>query len=115
LETKPYLLFIFCLIDISLIEEALRQRLTVLKTSLPEMEEILAWLEHICSIEGIVVKDKEALEHLAKEADLIPRECIGTLQTILDLREPITVELIRELSRDKVSVKGEEPGYRIIE
>ena len=115
LETRPYLLFIFCLIDISPIEQAFKDRVTILKTTRPVMEEILPWLQHICDAEGIVIREKEALKYLAKDADFVPRACLATLEKILGYREPVTVALLRELSEEKKSVKDHDTNRRIID
>jgi DNA polymerase-3 subunit gamma/tau len=112
---NPHILFIFCLVDISSIEPLFRDRVTVLKTTRPEMEEILPWLEHICKAEGIVVKEKEALRYLVKEADFVERACIAMVEKILGLRQPITVGLLRELSEDNESVNDDGTNRRIID
>ena len=115
LETRPYLLFIFCLIDISPIERPFKDRVTILKTVRPTMDEILPWLKYICHTEGIVLKQKRALQHLVEEADLVPRACLATLEKIVGLREPITFALLRELSEDNESVNDDNTNRRIID
>ena len=116
LEMKnPHILFIFCLVDISSIEPLFRNRVVVWKTTRPVIEEILPWLEHICDAEEIVIKEKEALRHLAKDADFVPRVCLATLEKIVGLREPVTVGLLRELSEDNESVNDDGTNLRIID
>jgi hypothetical protein len=50
LETDPYLLLIFCLIDLTRVEEAFQQRVTVLKTTRPEVDELASWLHKITAL-----------------------------------------------------------------
>jgi DNA polymerase-3 subunit gamma/tau len=114
-KRNPHILFIFCLVDISSIERLFRDRVTVLKTTRPVMEEILPWLEHICNAEGIAIKEKEALRYLAKDADFVERACLATLEKIVGLRQPVTVSLLRELSEDNESVNDDGTNRRIIE
>ena len=115
LETRPDLLFIFCLIDISSIEVAFKDRVTILKTTRPVMEEIVPRLEHICNAEGIVIHEKEALKYLAKEADFVTRAGLATLEKIVVYGEPITLDLLRELSEDQKSVNDDATNRRIID
>lgn len=115
LETKPYLLFIFCLINISSIDRVFKDRTTVLKTTRPEIKEIVPWLERICNAEEIVIQEKEALEHLAKKADCVPRACLATLEKIVVYGESISVSLLRELSDDQKSVNDDDTNRRIID
>ena len=114
LESKPRILFIFCLIDVSSVEEAFKQRVTILKTLPPEMDEIVPWLQKICGLEGIVVEDIGALRQLAKEADRLPRECLGALEKTSCLDEPLTIDLVKEIFGDKKSVKDDPPAFEII-
>jgi len=107
-------LFIFTLIDLSCIEGAFKDRATILKTTPPKMEEVLPWLESICNAERIIIKEKEALKGLAEESRLIPRSCLGMLQLILGLKEPITVDLINQLSENRESAGNDAPTYKVI-
>jgi DNA polymerase III gamma/tau subunit len=114
LEMKKDRLLIFSLIDLKKIDEAFQQRVTVLKTSRPEIEELIPWLERICASEGIVVKGEDALRQLGVAADRLPRSCLGLLQKISYLRKPLTTSLVREIAQDS---RGSEDGgsrYRIL-
>lgn len=114
LEMKKNRLLIFSLIDLKKIDEAFQQRVTVLKTSRPEIEELIPWLERICELEGIIVKSEDALRQLAVAADRLPRSCLGLLQTISYLSNPLTTSLVREIAQNN---KGHEDGgsrYRIL-
>jgi DNA polymerase-3 subunit gamma/tau len=114
LESKPAILFIFCLIDISSVEEAFKQRVTILKTLPPEMGEIVPWLQKICNLEGIIVEDIDTLQKLAEQAHRLPRECLGALEKISCLDEPLTIDLVKEIFADKKSVKDDPPAHEII-
>ncbi len=112
LETNPHVIFIFCLIDISHLEKAFLQRCQlILKVNRPEIDEIIPWLERICECEGIIIKERDALMRLSNEADRTPRECLRLLQSISLLQEPLTVNIIKELSRDKRSVQNDPPAF----
>ena len=111
LETRPSLLLIFLLIDISHVEEAFRQRVLVLKTERPEIEAVVPWLRHICDLEQIAVKDIQALKELAITADLQPRECLGLLQKISYMDNVLTTDLVKEAARDYQSTSEENPTY----
>lgn len=108
-------LFIFTLIDLSCLEGAFKDRTTILKTSVPNMEELIPWLESKCKAEGIIIKEKEALKGLAEEARLIPRACLGMLQLISGFGEPITADLINQLSENRKSIENDVPTYRVIQ
>ena len=111
LEKNPHVIFIFCQIDISSLEDAFQQRCQlILKVTRPEMDEIIPWLERICELEGITIKEREALMRLSGEADRTPRECLRLLQNISLLQEPLTVNMIKEISRNKRSVKDDPPA-----
>jgi DNA polymerase-3 subunit gamma/tau len=111
LETKPNLLLIFLLIDISRVEEAFRQRVLVLKTERPEIQEVIPWLHRICDLELIAVKDVRALEELAITAGLLPRECLGLLQKISYMDNILTMDLVKEAARDYRNISEETPMY----
>lgn len=111
LETNPRLLLIFLLIDISRIEEPFRQRVLVLKTERPEIEEVIPWLRHICDLEQIAVKDDRALKELAITAGLLARECLGLLQKISYMDNILTTDLVKEAARDYQSTGEEAPTY----
>jgi DNA polymerase-3 subunit gamma/tau len=91
---------IFCLIDLNKVSEAFRQRPTVLKTNQPQMEELIPWLKGICDLEGIPIEHSSALNQLILEANRLPRECLGLLQTISYLKKPLTTSLVKEVVRD---------------
>lgn len=114
LEMKKNRLLIFSLIDLRKIDEAFHQRVTVLKTSRPEIEELIPWIGRICASEGIVIKGEDAVRQLAVAADRLPRVCLGFLQKISYLGKSVTTSLIREITQDN---KGREVGgsrYRIL-
>jgi DNA polymerase III delta prime subunit len=114
LEMKKNSLLIFSLIDLKKIDEAFRQRVTVLKTSRPEIEELIPWIGRICELEGIIVKGEDALRQLALAADRLPRVCLSFLQTLSYLDKSLTTSLVREIAQDN---KGHEDGgsrYRIL-
>ncbi len=116
LEMKnPHILFIFCLVDISSIENLFRDRVTTLKTTRPVAQEILVWAERICNSEGIFIKEKEALTYLVKEADFVERACLATVEKIIGLGKPLTVGLLRELSEDNESVNDDGTKRKIID
>jgi DNA polymerase III gamma/tau subunit len=104
LDTNPNLLLIFLLIDASHVEEAFRQRVLVLKTERPEIQEVIPWLRRICSLEGIGVKDVKPLKDLAIAAELLPRECQSLLQKISYLSNTLTTDLVKQVSKDNRSV-----------
>lgn len=104
LETDPDLLLIFCLIDLTRVEEAFQQRVTILKTTRPEVDELVSWLHGICTLEQITVKDGRALRSLAIAAELLPRECLGILQKISYLSNTLTADLVKQVCKDNRSV-----------
>lgn len=107
LATDPDLLLIFCLIDLTLVEEPFQQRVTILKTTRPELEELVSWLRRICSLERITVEDTRALKDLAIAAELLPRECLSYLQKISYLSDTLTVDLVKQVSKDNQSIHDE--------
>jgi hypothetical protein len=107
METNPDLLLIFSLIDISRVEDAFQQRVTVLKTTRPDPDELVSWLDRICFREKIIVKDSEALRHLAICANLLPRECLRLLQTISYMNNSLTLDLVQEASQDDQTILDE--------
>ncbi|HPD60852.1 MAG TPA: hypothetical protein PKV48_03720 [Thermodesulfobacteriota bacterium] len=115
LETSQHALFIFCLIDISSIESAFLQRVTRWKFIRPKINEIIPWLLRLCTEEGIVVQDNDALKYLAELADRIPRECLNLLQKIARFREPLTAELVQKLSTDLRPVTIDDESYEVLE
>jgi DNA polymerase III gamma/tau subunit len=100
LERQEDLLAIFCVIDLKKVTEAFRQRVTVLKTNPPEIDELIPWLQNICDLEGIIIKDKNALRQVASSANQLPRECLSLLEKVLFLKEPLTTILVKELAQD---------------
>jgi len=115
LETDPDLLLIFCLIDLARVEEAFRQRVTILKTVRPELDQLIPWLSRICSLEGITVKESKALRHLAIAAELLPRECLSYLQKISYLSDTLTVDLVKQVSKDNRSIQEDASTPILIE
>jgi DNA polymerase-3 subunit gamma/tau len=101
-------LFIFCLIDLSQVESALQQRVIKFKTEPPTIEEIIPWLRRICDIEGITVKDEDALVYLVKEADRFPRECLKLLETFAVYGEPLTVNLVKRIFKHRRSIRNDD-------
>jgi len=115
LEFKKEILLIFCLIDYQKIIGPFRQRVEVLRTSPPDIEELIPWLNGICNSEGIVIKDTDALGQIAIEANRSPRECIALLQSIHNLKEPLTIDLVREVAQDRQGTCTNEPEYTLAE
>ena len=114
-EFKKEILLIFCLIDYQKIIEPFRQRVEVLRTSPPDIEELIPWLNGICNSEGIVIKDTNALGQIAIEANRSPRECIALLQSIHNLKEPLTIDLVREIAQDRQGTCTNGPEYVLAE
>lgn len=100
LERMKDILLIFSLIELKDVGEAFRQRVTLLKTYKPEIDELIPWLQSICDLEGITVVGNNALRQLAQAADQLPRECLGFLEKVYYRGEPLTTSLIKELERD---------------
>lgn len=115
LEFKKDVLFIFCLIDFQKIKEAFRQRVEILRTSPPEIDELIPWLNHICDSRGIIIKGPDALRQIAIEANRSPRECIALLQSIHNLKEPLTIDLVREVAQDRQGTCTGGPEYTLAE
>lgn len=111
LDTNPNLLLIFLLIDASHVEEAFRQRVLVLKTERPEIQEVIPWLRRICDSEQIAIKDVRALKELAITAGLLPRECLSLLQKVSYMDNILTTDLVKEAARDYRSISKETPSY----
>lgn len=109
LEIHKDILLIFCLIEIKTLTEAFRQRVMVLKTSRPEIDELLPWLQRICTAEAITIKDNNALRQVALTAGQLPRECLSLLEKVFLLGEPLSTTLVRELARDL----QEDQGYTL--
>lgn len=97
LATKSDCLFVFCLIDIKFLHEPFRQRVEILHTSRPEIDEIVPWLRHICEAENISIKDYQALNEIATISKRILRECLTILQTVLTMEQPLTLSLVRDV------------------
>jgi DNA polymerase III delta prime subunit len=114
LEMKKNKLLIFSLIDLKKIDEAFRQRVMVLKTSRPEIEELIPWIGRICASEGIVVKGEDAVRQLILAADRLPRVCLGLLQKISYLGKSLTTSLVREVAQDNRGREGVRSRYRIL-
>jgi len=111
LENVRTALFMFCLIDPLKLEDAFRQRVMVIKTSPPELSEVVPWLAKKCELAGITVKEKEALFYLAECTKRIPRECLSLLQIILNYEEPLTLALAKVVGQ---SVFNDEKSPTII-
>jgi len=101
-------LFIFLLIDLSEIEAALQQRSIILVTERPEMGEIIPWLHKICEREDIIVKDNDALVHLATQADRLARGCLKLIETLAVYGEPLTVNLVKKIFKHRRSIRNED-------
>jgi DNA polymerase III gamma/tau subunit len=114
LEMQKNRLLIFSLTDLKKIDEAFQQRVTVLKTSRPEIEELVPWLKRICELEGIIVKGEDALRQLAVAADRLPRSCLSLLQKISYLGKPLTTSLVREIAQDNTGREDRGSRYRIL-
>lgn len=113
LEFNEDVLLIFCLIDFQKITEAFRQRVEVLRTRPPEIEELIPWLSNICDSEKIIIKDPGALRQIVMEANQLPRECLSLLQSVSNLGEPLTTDLIKEIAEERHGTDG--PGYTLVE
>jgi|GEM_PF-420562 DNA polymerase III gamma/tau subunit len=100
LERQKDLLAIFCAIGLNTVTQAFRQRVMPLQTKRPEIDELIPWLQKICDLEGIIVKDKSALRQIASSADQLPRECLSLLEKVLFLNEPLTTILVKELAQE---------------
>jgi replication-associated recombination protein RarA len=100
LERQKDLLAIFCVIGLNTVTQAFRQRVMPLQTKRPEIDELIPWLQKICDLEGIIVKDKSALRQIASSADQLPRECLSLLEKVLFLNEPLTTILVKELAQE---------------
>lgn len=92
-------LFLFTVMDVKAdkIDAAFRQRCTLIQTYPPEREEILPWLQKICSQEDIKVADNEIFELVADYASNVPRECLMILNKLKFTNEALTVALVREI------------------
>lgn len=101
-------IFIYCLIDLSVVPRALQGRAIVLKTERPEMGEIVPRLHQICELEGIIVNDQDALITLAREADRLSRECIKFLETFAVYGEPLTVNLVKKFFKHRRSITNDD-------
>lgn len=99
LEVHKNILLIFCSIGPK-VSQAFRQRTLSLETKPPEIDELVPWLQKICKAENIVIKDSNALSEVAKIAHRLPRECLGLLETVYLIKEPLSTNLVRELSLD---------------
>ena len=115
IEFKRDTLLIFCLIDFEKITEAFRQRVEVLKVSPPTIDELMPLLNRVCESEGIVIKDTRALRQVAIEANQSPRECHALLQSIHNLKKPLTIELVKEISKERQVSCSDEPKYTLAE
>jgi replication-associated recombination protein RarA len=100
LERIKDILLIFSLIDLKDVGEAFRQRVHVLKTYPPEIDELIPWLQLKCDSEEIRVMGNNALRSLAEAAGQLPRECLGFLEKVYYRGEPLTTSLMKELERD---------------
>ncbi|MGO8988792.1 MAG: AAA family ATPase [bacterium] len=111
LERMPDILLVFCRIDLKRGDnDAFLQRVTVLKTAPPEVDDLVPWLQRICAAEGIIVKDNNALKELAIRGHRLPRECLGLLEKAYLLGDPLSTDLVRELAQD-----SQESKYTLVE
>jgi DNA polymerase-3 subunit gamma/tau len=111
LEQHKNILLLFCSIELNSIIPALRQRVMVLKTSPPEINELVPWLQRICTAEGITVRDSNALKQVALSADRLPRACLSLLQQAYFLGEPLSTSLVKELAQDIQGSVDRGPQY----
>ena len=100
LEKFTDILLIFCLIDLKAVSDAFRQRVTVLKTVRPDIDQLIPWLQRICTSERITIKDSNAVREVAQCAARLPRECLSLLEKISLSGEPLTTSLVREFAQD---------------
>jgi DNA polymerase-3 subunit gamma/tau len=98
-------LLIFCQIELTVTEPFL-QRVMPLKTTRPELEDFVPWLRWICTAEGIIVKDDDALIQVAVSGDRLPRQCIAFLEQVGLLGEPLTTDLVKELAQNIQDFSG---------
>jgi DNA polymerase III delta prime subunit len=111
LERMTDILLVFCRIDLKRADNnPFLQRVTVLKTAPPEIDELVPWLQKICAAEGIVINDNNALVQLATSAGRLPRECLGLLEKIHLVGEPLSTNLVRELAQD-----SQESKYKLLD
>lgn len=103
LGTKSDWLLVFSLIDIKFLHEPFRQRVEILNTNRPEIDEIAPWLRQICEAENISITDYEALNEIVRISKRIPRECLTILQTVLSTEEPLTLDLVRDVHNSRTT------------
>lgn len=99
LDTHKDILLIFCSIGAK-VSQAFSQRTLCLRTSPPQIGQLIPWLERICKAEGIVIQDRDALSEVAKSANRLPRECLGLLEKIHLIKQPLSTSLVRDLCQD---------------
>ena len=80
--------------------DAFRDRVTVLRTIPPKIEELVPWLKSICTTEKIIIKDNNALTQVARSGGRLPRESLSLLDKVAVLEEPLTTSLVKELAQD---------------
>ena len=115
LEFKKDILLIFCLIDFQKIIDVFRQRVEILRTSPPKIDELIPWLNHICDSRGIIIKGPDALRQIVIEGNRSPRECLTLLGSILNLKEPLTIDLVREVAHERQGTFTDGPEYALAE
>lgn len=96
LDVHENILLIFCSTG-QKIGQAFYQRTLSLPTSPPQIGQLLPLLEKICKAENIVVADSNALIEVARNAHQLPRECLGLLEKVHLMKEPLSTSLVREL------------------
>lgn len=106
LETHDDILLIFCSIGAK-VTRAFSQRTLYLPTSPPGIGELVHWMQKICRAEGIIIQDSDALNEVANSAHRLPRECLGLLEKVYLIKEPLSTGLIRKLCQDT--------GFTIVE
>jgi len=79
------------------IDDAFKQRVTVVKTKPPTRTEIVTWLASICKAENIQVGSNSGLEAIADIAGNVPRECLGHLHTLSIYQKPLTESFVLEV------------------
>ncbi len=115
LEKQNNIILAFCLIDLKKVSQPLLQRVAVLETGKPEIEELIPWLKKICDTEGIQIIDPESLGQIALEADRLPRECLSILETIYYLGDGLTIDLVGEVVRKRRGIGNNESEQTLIE
>jgi DNA polymerase III subunit gamma/tau len=97
LEDYEHILLIFCAISLENICEPFLQRVQVLHTDPPKLEELVPWLTEISLKEGLTITDTKAIELIARSSGFSPRGCLNLLQKISYLDTKISTSLVEEV------------------